>query len=246
MSYQPPQAFNRKAVEPIECIKTGWATIKDQYWLFVGITLVGILIAGAVPFVLVGPMMCGIYLCIFNRLKGEPVEFGALFKGFDYFGPSLIATILHIVPMIAIMLPFYLVIFVVPLLMVGMAQGGEPNPAMPILFMVIIVICMIVMVVLMIVVNVAFTFTYPLIADRKMSGLEAVKLSARGALANFWQILGLMLLCGLMGFVGVLMCYFGIFLVLPITFASLSAAYVQVFGLGNVQSTAPPPPPVFS
>jgi uncharacterized membrane protein len=246
MSYQTPQTFKRNAVEPIECIKTGWAAIKDQYWLFVGITLVGILIAGAVPFVLVGPMMCGIFLSIFKKMQGEPVEFGTLFKGFDYFGASLVATILHFIPMIAIMLPFYLLLFVVPLLMVGMTQDGEPNPAMPILFIVIIVFFGIVMVALMMVVNIAFTFVYPLIVDRKLSGFDAAKLTARAALANFWPLLGMMFLCGLMGFVGVLMCYVGLFLVLPITFAAMAVAYSQVFGLGNVQSTAPPPPPVFS
>ena len=246
MSYQTPQSFKRKAVEPIACIKAGWAVIKDQYWLFVGITLVGILIAGAVPFVLVGPMMCGIFLSIFAKMRGEPVEFGTLFKGFDYFGAGLIATILHVVPIIAIMLPCYLLLFVVPLLMVGMTQDGEPNPAMPILFMLIMFFFVILMMVLMVIVNIAFTFTYPLIVDRKLSGFDAVKLSARAGLANFWPLLGMMFLLGLLGFVGVLMCYFGVFLVLPITFAALAEAYRQVFGLGHVQSNTPPPPPVFS
>jgi hypothetical protein len=139
-----------------------------------------------------------------------------------------VATILHFIPMIAIMLPFYLLLFVVPLLMVGMTQDGEPNPAMPILFIVIIVFFGIVMVALMMVVNIAFTFVYPLIVDRKLSGFDAAKLTARAALANFWPLLGMM------------------FLVLPITFAAMAVAYSQVFGLGNVQSTAPPPPPVFS
>ena len=36
--------FRRKAVEPVECIKAGWNLIRNQYWLFVGLTVVGILI----------------------------------------------------------------------------------------------------------------------------------------------------------------------------------------------------------
>ena len=35
--------FKRNAVEPIECIKAGML-IKSQYWLFVGMTVVGVLI----------------------------------------------------------------------------------------------------------------------------------------------------------------------------------------------------------
>ena len=44
-----PTEFNRGVISPMECIKEGWALIKDQYWLFFGITLVGMLIGGAVP-----------------------------------------------------------------------------------------------------------------------------------------------------------------------------------------------------
>ncbi|HUS09425.1 MAG TPA: hypothetical protein VMZ30_03080, partial [Pyrinomonadaceae bacterium] len=55
--------FNRNAVQPIECIKSGWDLIKSQYWLFVGMTVVGVIIGSVVPLgILMGPMMCGIYL----------------------------------------------------------------------------------------------------------------------------------------------------------------------------------------
>ncbi|MGI8835753.1 MAG: hypothetical protein ACR2H4_03840 [Pyrinomonadaceae bacterium] len=50
--------FRRKAVEPVECIKAGWSLIRDQYWLFVGLTAVGFLIGSFVPLgILLGPMM---------------------------------------------------------------------------------------------------------------------------------------------------------------------------------------------
>ena len=35
-----------------------------------------LLIGGAVPIVLIGPMMCGLYLCLFAQMRGQPVEFG--------------------------------------------------------------------------------------------------------------------------------------------------------------------------
>ena len=69
-------------------------TYKTQYWLFVGMTFVAFFIGSAVPFgILMGPMMCGIYLTCFAQRRREPVEFGLLFKGFDFFGPSVIATL---------------------------------------------------------------------------------------------------------------------------------------------------------
>ena len=56
--------FRTGVVKPVECLKEGWALIKDQYWLFLGITVVGMLIGKAVPIVLLGPMMAGIFLCL--------------------------------------------------------------------------------------------------------------------------------------------------------------------------------------
>src|SRR6266850_2655539 len=105
--------FKRNAVQPGECIKAGWELIKSQYWLFVGMTVVGIIIGSVVPLgILMGPMMCGIYLALFQTRRGQPFEFGLLFKGFDYFGDSLIATLIHIVPVIIIIVPAYIIFFV--------------------------------------------------------------------------------------------------------------------------------------
>ena len=64
-------------------------------------------------------------------------------------------------------------------------------------------------------------------------------------MANFWRLLGMLLLTGLLTFVGVLFCYVGAFLVMPISFAAIAMAYEQVFGLGEVQPNLPPPPPTF-
>src|SRR5215210_1021585 len=98
--------FNRNAVQPIECIKAGWQLIRSRYWLFVGITLVGMLIGSAVPFgILLGPMMCGIYIALFQARRGQPVEFALLFKGFDFFGDSVVAALLHVVPILVIVIP---------------------------------------------------------------------------------------------------------------------------------------------
>ena len=99
----PEIPFRRNAVEPVECIKGGWDFIKNQYWLFLGMTLVAILIGSAVPLgILLGPMMCGLYMSFFKARRGEAIEFGTLFKGFDYFGQSVVAALLHTVPIIGL------------------------------------------------------------------------------------------------------------------------------------------------
>jgi hypothetical protein len=238
--------FKSRAVEPVECVKQGWALIKDQFWLFVGISVVAVIIGSAVPFgILMGPMMCGVNIALLQRMSGTPVEFGMLFKGFDYFKEGLIAALLHYIPMMIIIAPFYLVMFFAQFAMMASSRGGDPNPAAVSAFLLVVVIGLPVMVILMIILSICFSFAYQLIVDRKLSGVDAVKLSFKAGRANFWRLCGLYLLNGLLGMAGVLLCYVGLFLVLPISFAALAVAYRQVFGGAPVRSPYPPPPPSF-
>ena len=244
----PEIPFRRNVVEPVQCIKGGWETIKNQYWLFVGMTLVGVLIGSAVPIVLLGPMMCGLNLAFFKTRRGEPIEFGTLFKGFDYFGQSLIATLFHTIPIIVIVVPAYILFYVGIFVSMAAQGGGDPNPAALFGVMAMFGLFWLVVVVIIILISIAFTFVYPLIVDRKLSAIDAVKLSFKAALANFWRLLGMILLTSLMSVIGVMACYVGAFLVMPIGYAAIAKAYEQVFGLfeGGEFSNVPPPPPVFN
>jgi len=172
-----------------------------------------------------------------------------MFKGFDYFGPSLIATLLHILPIIAIVLPAYLLFYVSMVVsMAAAGSGDEPNPAPFFGVMLAFGFFWIVVLIVVVIISIGFTFAYPLIVDRKLQGFDAVKLSFRAALANFWRLLGMMLLTSLMSIAGVIACYVGMFLVMPIAYAAIAKAYEQVFGLydGTEYSNMPPPPPVFT
>src|SRR6185503_20528178 len=93
-------SYQRAAVQPIECLSAGFALMRDRYWLLFGISAVGMLIGSVFPLILLGPMMCGVYLVLFEHIRGRPIQFGMLFKGFDYFVNSLIATLLFFVPML--------------------------------------------------------------------------------------------------------------------------------------------------
>src|SRR6266849_6003501 len=103
--------FSSGVVAPFECLKEGWAAIKDRYWLFLGLAVVAMLIGGAVPIVLIGPMMCGLYLCLFAQIRGQPVEFGVLFKGFDYFVQGLVSAAIQTMPLFIVLVPSYAIIF---------------------------------------------------------------------------------------------------------------------------------------
>lgn len=236
----PATDFQSRVISPVECLKEGWQLIKDRYWLFLGITLVAMLVGGAVPVVLIGPMMCGLYMCLFAKMRGEPVEFGMLFKGFDYFMQGLVAAAIQTLPVILIMAVGQ-VIFVAFTLIIMPTQRGD---AMPPVFWVGLVLFVLLAMIVSLAMHSLFLFAYPLIVDRNLSGLEAIKLSYRAALQNLSGIIGLILLISGLGILGLLACYVGAFLVMPISFASYAVAYRRVFPeTGSFSGSAPPPPP---
>ena len=244
----PEIPYKRKAVDPIECIKAGWELIKPHYWLFVGMVFICYAIGQAVPILLMGPMLCGFYLSLFTVRRREPIEFATLFKGFDFFGPSLVATLLHMLPIAAVLIPTY-ILFYASFFFAAVAQSQTDSPlaGLGVLFMFCIV--MIVVSVLVMIISVGFIFAYPLIVDRRLKGLDAVKLSFKAGMGNFWRLLGMMLLTGMLTAVGFMFCIIGMFLVLPISYGAIAAAYEQVFGLKDPREFAPnlpPPPPNFN
>ncbi|MGZ8846028.1 MAG: hypothetical protein ACXW3C_06150 [Pyrinomonadaceae bacterium] len=233
--------FRVGVIQPVECIKEGWALIKDQYWLFFGITIVAMLIGGAVPIVLMGPMMIGLFLCLFQRQRGQPVEFGLLFKGFDQFVPGLIVTAIKVIPVIILVIPFYFIMF--GMMMTTMPRG-EPSPDEMSRFMVsffgVEIIFVAIIMVASICVEIFFMFGYPLVADRKLSGLDAVKLSIKAGKANFGGVLGLLFLNGLITFAAALLCILPAYLYLPVAFASQAVAYRRIFPEAFVSPPTPP------
>lgn len=236
-------SFRSGVVRPVECIRAGWDLVKDNYWLILGITLVGNLIAAAVPFgILAGPMMCGIYYCLLRKLRGRPIKFEMLFKGFEYFVQSLIATLIMLVPILAVVIPGYIMVFAI--LFASMPKpgaAGGPPPGLPTSFFVAYFVFLAVVVLVAAVAAVLFFFVYPLILDRKLTGVQAIKTSLRAAMGNLGGILGLVVLNFLLTFVGVLACYVGAFFVMPIHFGAIAVAYRQVFPDEHVEPAKPTP-----
>jgi large-conductance mechanosensitive channel len=235
--------FLRGVVRPVECIRAGWDLVKDNYWLILGITLVGNLIAAAVPFgILAGPMMCGIYYCLIRKQRGRPIKFEMLFKGFDHFVQSLIATLIMLVPLLVILIPGYIVVIAILFATMRPAPGGGPAPPpSPAPFLIAYGAFMLLVILVSIVVAVLFFFVYPLIIDRKLSGVQAVKTSFKAAMGNLGGVLGLVLLNFVLTFVGLLACYVGAFFVMPIHFGAIAVAYRQVFPDEHVEPPKPTP-----
>src|SRR6185436_7088939 len=79
--------------------------------------------------ILMGPMLCGVYLCLFARMRGERIGFDLLFRGFEHFVPSLIATLIQMVPMMLVIVPGYVVMSVAIGVGIGLGSGRHGHAA---------------------------------------------------------------------------------------------------------------------
>lgn len=245
-----PTEFRTGVIRPIECFKAGWELIKDQYWLYFAMSLVGMIIGGAVPFgIVLGAMFCGLYYALLQKASGEPIKFEDLFKGFDVFVPSLIPTLIWLLPM-----TFFFVLAYIPLIIFQFsleprgrttAAALDPNTAFTLfgLFGVFALLGALVGSII----HVFVIFSYPLLTEKRVaSGWEAFKLSARAGWANLSGVVGLIACQIGLGFLGYLFCFVGLYFTFPLMFAGVFAAYRQVFPLTEgFSSNLPPPPPQF-
>lgn len=239
--------FHRGAVKPMACLREGWRLIRDDYWLFFGISLVGALLAGMGPMgMLVGPALCGIHLCLLRREHGLPVTFDMLFQGFNYFAQSLIASLILVgVTIFLVFFSYALIaaaVFGTIALMAPQGPGGQLDPVFVGVLIGVLAVLMLLILLVFMVLQGLFLFTYPLIVDRELPGFEAVKVSWRAMIGNFTGVMGLVFLATFLSFLGVLFCYVGAFFFLPISYAMAAVAYRQVFPqLDAGEETSPLP-----
>lgn len=231
--------FQTGVIRPVECFREGWEMIRDQYWMTFGVVLVGMLVGSAIPILLIGPMMCGIYLCLLDKYEGKQISFDRLFKGIDHFLPSLLVSLIIVVPFLILAVVFY-----IPLVAVAFA-GPRMNESELLYFIAGILAVELVVAVIMVTIHSLVIFTFPLIVDRKVTAWGSITLSARAVWANKSGVAGLF---GLW-FVATIFGYFafciGLYLVLPVIFASLAVAYRKVFPAIEEIPSAPPPPDAY-
>jgi hypothetical protein len=229
--------FRTGVIKPIECVKEGFELIKKDYWLLFAIGLVGGLIGGVTMYILAGAMICGIMFAFLKAIDGKPVAFDDLWKGMEYFGPGLVVMLIIIVPAIAYYIFAYLTF--VAAIFAG-AQAGEAG-----LVVALVVVGLIDVAVLIVMVSfhTLLTFSFPLIVDRKLGAIDAMKTSARAVWQNLGGVVGLVVVNMGLVFLGYLAACIGLYFVIPIMIAGNVVAYRRVFPSLEMRTNLSPPPP---
>ncbi|KPL13810.1 MAG: hypothetical protein AMS26_13070 [Bacteroides sp. SM23_62] len=108
-------------------IRRGWEIFQENMGLFIAYTILVILISVAAAFIpfgsllVSGPLMAGFYIVANKISKGEPYEFGTFFKGFDFFVPLLLYTLIG-----GIFIALGLVALIVPGIYLAVAYTFAP------------------------------------------------------------------------------------------------------------------------
>lgn len=215
----------------MECFKEGWQLIKPKYWLLFTVSLLGALIGSSSLYVLLGSMVCGIFLCYFRAVDGKEIGIEHLFRGFRYFFPSLLVALVVVVPMAIVLLLVY-----VPLLFATYMGGRVDQEELMTLLTGTLAVEFAVSIV-MVCIHTLLMFAFPLIVDRELSGWRSMIVSAKAVWKNLKGVTGLWAIGFILTLAGMLAFCIGIYFVIPVVVAGNIVAFRKVFpktvGNGN-------------
>ncbi len=89
--YSPPVEIR---VQTGHWLGAGWEIVKQNVGVYALVALLFGVLGSCVPVILHGPLMVGFHIAFIRKMVRGTVEVGDLFKGFNFFLPSLIASIL--------------------------------------------------------------------------------------------------------------------------------------------------------
>ncbi|HUR97877.1 MAG TPA: hypothetical protein VMZ26_07360 [Pyrinomonadaceae bacterium] len=246
--------YQSGAISPGDCIGSAWTLVTQKFGLYIGVGLVTLILIGCIPFVgslLLGPVLGGFYYLVLRDMRGEPVDFGMMFKGFEKFLPLMLAGLIQTAPSLIATILQYTVDFA---RFAGIGpRGGDVNfyqSGNDALFAGISMGLLVVVIVLSLlgaVWSVALSFAVPLILEHDLGVVDALLTSAKAAFSNVGGLIVLIILEALVGILGVMALCFGIFVAVPVIYAANVFAYRMVFPnfeRPNI-NTAPPPPETY-
>ncbi|MEZ5306627.1 MAG: hypothetical protein R2684_05700 [Pyrinomonadaceae bacterium] len=215
--------FKKGAINPIECYKEAWEFVKPNFGILFASSVLAMLIGGISFYILLGAFLCGVYMMIFQAMDGRKPELDTMFKGMEVLKPSLVVTAIFVVPAFIVFGLLYLPV-------IGMAVAGQNmSPDELMAFISGIFVVDVFFALIMVCVHTLLMFAFPLVADKRMSGWSAIKLSARASLSNLGGLAGLWTVGFVLSLAGTLVFCIGTYLVIPIILAATAVAYRKVF-----------------
>jgi hypothetical protein len=228
------------------CVSRAWTlvmanfltSVAASFLVFLTLMLTGIVpfVGGVVQMVLQGVLLGGLFLFFLKMIRGQRVEIGDAFAGFTSemgqlalggIVPSLLVGLGVLLVAVPLVFPVLLQFFQL------LGSGGMVDPSqfnkiisnMGVMAIIGILLAVIIGTLL----NLIWMFTLPLIIDKKLGFWDAMEVSRKAVMKNIWHFIGLGILMLMFGVVGILACFVGVFVALPLNFAIMSYAYEDIF-----------------
>ncbi len=191
-------------------LTTAWNLVTGDFVLFVVgylvvaaiLTIAGLTIIG--PVIIGGPLMFGYFRVVQTRLKGEPAAIGDVFQGFRDFGKGFLTVLLLTLIGLGVWVVVVILMFI---------------PILGILLSICIYL----------VVGPMFFFVMPIAALSEVSPTDAISMSVKFCFANFWKMVLLSLVLGLIATAGSLLCGIGALFTVPLAIVATVAAYNEYY-----------------
>lgn len=75
-------------------IAEGWRIVSNDLGMFALLALTLVVLTSVLPVILQGPLIIGMHIYCMKRMMGHRTEFADLFRGFDFFLPGLVASLI--------------------------------------------------------------------------------------------------------------------------------------------------------
>lgn len=111
--FTPPTSVR---VDTMGWITAGWNLVQPDLVAWIVGALLMLVLSSVVPVVLQGAMIIGLHIMAIKKIQGKTPEFADVFKGFNFFVPALVASLL-----ISVGVFFGMILCIVPGLVVGAA-----------------------------------------------------------------------------------------------------------------------------
>jgi hypothetical protein len=220
-------------------LSSGWALFKKHMGIMVGaggiyfgILFAAIMVGAIIPFANIfvqGPLTGGLIILTLNLSRYDQADISDMFLGFKNYGWLLLVTLVQGAVIVAAIVPGVIVLVVGGLLPVMQAQQAGGTPELAGTSIALLIVGFLLLLVLVMIAAVCTYFWLFLVADKRGEFGEALAAGYRAGKMNFWSILGLSILLGLVVMVSAIPCGLGLIFSIPWSFAIMANAYEQIF-----------------
>lgn len=198
-----------------DLVKPNWLPLAAMFFLVTAIGCVPY-IGGCVFLVIGGAIYVGINRAILRMIAGHPPDVGMMFQGFDRFGQAFLAMLV-----IGLITAVCCGICLGPAFMASVVFG--PRTTAEVLLPALVggaaaaLIC--------VVLAVVWVFVYLVLAETNLGFWQAMEASLDLTAGYRWPMFCLLLACAVVGLIGFLVFFVGIFIAQPVIYTAIALAY---------------------